>query len=66
LKHFNKIYNDYSLFHFFAGNAEVIQIIYDMYKTAEENDELNADEKLIPILILTPDINGLTALDLAL
>ena len=56
LEHFNKIYNDHSLFHFFAGNAEVIQIFYDMYKEAEVNDDLKPDEKLIPLLILSPNL----------
>ena len=66
LSHFNKIYNEYSLFHFFAGNTQVIEIIYDLYKEAENNDELSDDDKLIPLLLLTPDVNGKTAIDIAL
>ena len=66
LEQFNKIYNDYSLFHYFSGNADVIQTVHDKYKEAEDNDELTSKDELIPLMILNPDINGQTALDLAL
>jgi len=60
------VYDNYSLFHHFADNVDVIQQIHDGYLESVENDKLSAKEKNMPLVILNPDNQGMTALDWAL
>ena len=66
LYQYNLVFGDYSLFHYFSGNVDVIEMIHDDFKEKEENDELTGMEKNMPLVILSPDNNGLTALDWAI
>jgi len=65
LEDYLKVFSDFSLFHYFAGNIDVIQIIYDKYKEGERNNELECGIELLPLMILNYDHLGKTALDLA-
>ena len=66
LVQFNKIFKDYSLFHYFAANVDVIEMIHNKFKTAKEDHMLTMQDKNMPLVILHPDDNGNTALELAL
>jgi len=63
---FTKIFNDSSLFHYFSGDIDIIQIIYQKYKESEKNDdEFTGSIDLIPLMILNFHKNDKTALELA-
>jgi len=60
------IFGKYSLFHHFARQVDIIEMIHDEYKEKEESDELSARDRNMPLVILNPDAKGMTALDWAL
>jgi hypothetical protein len=66
LKSLNVVYEDNSLFHYFADNVEVIEMIHDKFMTAKEEGHLKDSEKNTPLTLLYPDPDGKTALDIAL
>ena len=66
ISNFNYVYNDVTLFHYFADNSEVIDMIYDKFKTALNENKLKDNEKNTPLTLLYLDPKGQTALDLAL
>lgn len=41
LGNLNFVYNDVSLFHYFSDNVEVMEMIHEKFKTAENEDKLN-------------------------
>lgn len=67
LEQFSKIYNGLSLFQYFANDLEMIQMIHEKYKMAQDQHILTPLEMLMPLTILHPNqSNGRTALDEAL
>jgi hypothetical protein len=40
LVQFNKIFNGYSLFHYFAANVDVIEMVHNKFKNAHEDNLL--------------------------
>ena len=65
LEMFGKVYDDTSLFHYFAGNNDVIEMIWRKHKTGMSNGTLSEAESKMPLLLLYPDKKGLSALDYA-
>jgi hypothetical protein len=63
-KQFETVYNGHSLFHYFAKNVEVIEMIHDMFKDGVENGTISEDDTM-PLTLLHPDPDGFTALDIA-
>ena len=63
---FNKVYNDVTMFHYFADDFEVIDWVYNQYKKLEEAGTLPTVAKRMPLLVLNPGKKGMTALDWAL
>lgn len=66
LEHFSRIYNNYSLFHYFAENERVIKYVHYLYLSQLGEKMLNQREYHTPLVILKPDPQGHSALDLAL
>ena len=66
LAQFAKVYNGYSLFHYFSSNVSVIEMIHARYKQAYEDGVLKDEEKYMPLVLLHPDNDGKTALDAAI
>ena len=66
LSQFDMVYDGYSLFHYFASNVAVIEMIHRRYKQAQEDGVLKQEEKNMPLVLLYPDNNGKTALDIAI
>jgi hypothetical protein len=66
LAQFNRVYDGVSLFHYFAENVDVIEMIHDKFKLAEENGLLTDADINMPLVILHPDQNGKTALETAI
>ena len=66
LSHFNVVYNGYSLFHYFNDNVDVIEMIHNKFKTKMEEGTLRVDEVKVPLIMLLPDKDGKTALDLSM
>ena len=66
LVQFNKIFNGYSLFHYFAANVDVIEMVHNKFKNAHEDNLLTRQDENMPLVILHPDDNGDTALEIAL
>ena len=64
--HFNQIYHGQSLFHYFVQKSEVIEVIHDKYMGLLENGNLTKDQKFIPLVMLLPDNDGKTALELSI
>jgi len=63
LVRFNSIFDEHSLFHYFASNPEVIEAMCKKYRNEAEQGVLNKEEKLMPLLILHPNKEGYTAID---
>jgi len=66
LSQFQTIYDGYSLFHYFAKNVDVIEMIHDKYLDYKENGMITHEEENMPLAMLQPDENGNTALDTAI
>lgn len=62
---FNSVYNEFSMFHYFATKPDIIYAICKKYQAKKEHNELKENEILMPSLILHPNEHGMTALDLA-
>jgi hypothetical protein len=62
---FNQVFNGQSLFHYFVSNSEIIEVIHDKFSQAKEDGSLLEEEKFMPLVLLNPDFNGKTALELA-
>lgn len=62
LESFMLNFNGQSMFHLFASNAEMIQIVYDKYMVAKANDTLTVAQYKMPLLILSPDVETQTAI----
>ena len=58
LADFNRVYDSYSLFHYFASKVDVIEMIHNRFKDAIENNQLTDKDKNMPLVLLHPDING--------
>jgi hypothetical protein len=65
LDQFSVIYSEFSLFHFFAHNVEVIEMIHFVYKQNLEDELLTESQRQMPLVILHPDGQGRTAIDYA-
>ena len=63
---YNLVFGHCSLFHYFAGDTETIELLHDKWKRAYNDNILKPGEEFIPLLILKPDQNGETALDKAI
>lgn len=66
LSQFNKVFNNNSLFHYFAQKVDVIDVLNKKYKEAKENNQLTAEDKDMPLVLLNPDNKSKSALDIAL
>ena len=66
LERLNVVYNGYSLFHYFNDNIDVISMMHDKFKTKREENTIKPSEHLVPLIMLHPDKDGKTALDLAI
>ena len=66
LDRLNVVYNGYSLFHYFNDNIEVISMMHDKFKTKREENSIKPSEEMVPLIMLHPDKDGKTALDLAI
>ena len=66
LAQFNKVYDEVSLFHYFANEVEVIEMINSKYKKAVETGQLTPLEQNMPLVLLHPDNSGKTAIEQAL
>ena len=62
LSQFNVVYNGYSLFHYFADNVNVIEMIHNRFRLAMQDNLLDEDEEDTPLIMLHPDINNRTSL----
>lgn len=51
-----------SLFHYFAGNSELIKLFYNKYRQEKGNGTISCSEEYLPLQILNPDNQGKTAL----
>ena len=60
------VYNGYSLFHYFNDNVDVIEMIHNKFKTKREEGTIRDDEVKVPLVMLLPDKDGKTALDLSM
>ena len=59
---FNCKFNGSSLFHHFANNYHIIQLILEKIEMESDIRTLSATEKTLPLFILFPDDNNKTAL----
>ena len=66
LAQFNEVYDGYSLFHYFAENVNVIEMIHNRFLLASQDGLLTEEDKNMPLIMLHPDVNNRTALDLAI
>jgi hypothetical protein len=62
----NLVYNGHSLFHYFADNVEVMEMIHEKFLNAKEEGYLKPSELHTPLTLLHPDPDGKIALDIAL
>lgn len=65
IKQYFQIYNGQSLFHYFVQNSEVIEVMHNKYMNLKDNNILRPQDKFMPLVLLNPDYNGKTALELA-
>jgi hypothetical protein len=65
LSGFNVVYDDHSLFHYFADNVDVMEMIHDKFTNAKNEGKLKPSEINTPLTLLHPDKDGHTALDVA-
>jgi hypothetical protein len=65
IKQYNQMYNGQSLFHYFVQNSEVIEVMHNKYMNLKDNNILSQDDKYMPLVLLNPDYNGKTAIELA-
>ena len=63
-KQFETVYDGYSLFHYFAVNVDIIEMIHETYKDGIENEKIPETDTM-PLTLLHPDPDGKTALDIA-
>ena len=55
------------MFHYFASNNdEVIELIHKKYMDAKENGQLTDADRHMPLVILSPDKDSKTAIDIAI
>jgi hypothetical protein len=66
LSSLNVVYGDYSLFHYFADNVDVIEMIHEKFLNAKQDGNLKPSEVNTPLTLLHPDPKGKIALDVAL
>ena len=63
---YNLVFGNSSLFHYFAGDSDTIELLYNKFERAYNDNTLKPGEEYIPLLILKPDQNGETAVDKAI
>ena len=66
LSDMNIVYENYSLFHYFAENSELIEMVHEKFKKLQVDSALKECELNTPLTLLHPDPQGMTALDVAL
>lgn len=54
LQQFNTIYGGISLFHHFANNIDVIEMIHDKYIVAKADKALSSEQEYMPLVMLYP------------
>ena len=52
LDNFNLMFDNNSLFHYFAADSEIIEDLHYIFKSLQQNESLTEKEKNIPLLIL--------------
>ena len=66
LEFFNQVFeHETSLFHYFADNQDVIQLIQQKYLNAVNSGNITPNIEYLPLVMLNRDIYGMTALDWA-
>ena len=66
LDSFNLCFSGISLFHYFASNSNVIDIISQKYILAKSNDAIEGTQMTLPLQTINPDNDGKTALFLSI
>ena len=66
IQRFNVVYDDHTLFHYFADNVEVMEMIHEKFELAKIEGRLKTSELNTPLTLLHPNEDGQTALDVAL
>jgi len=66
LEQFTEIFEDTSLIHFYSRNPDVIEMLYQKWYLAKDNNKLNSRSENVPLVLLHPDNSGRTALELAI
>jgi hypothetical protein len=65
LEEFASVFAEFSLFHYFAQDVEVIEMIHAKWKVKLEDEILTERERDMPFILLHPDVEGRTAIDYA-
>ena len=60
---FAHVFKNTSLFHYFSTNVDVIEMISKKFKDAEEDKLLTKFNEYMPLAILHPNENNMTALE---
>ena len=66
IEQFNKVYDEVSLFHYFADNQEVLEFVNQRFRQKSDAGLLNQVESNMPMVMLTPDCDGKTSVDRAI
>lgn len=63
---FNSVFNGHSLFHYFAKNQGVIEMLHQKYIELRDDEDVKKEDFNTPLMLLHPNLNGKTALDIAI
>ena len=66
LEMFNKVYDDTTLFHYFADDSEMLQWVFDTYNDLKAKGKMTAIANRMPLLALNQDKKNMTSIDWAL
>ena len=65
IENYARTFDGRSFFHFFARSSDVVEVMHNMYFQMKDNELLTAANKYIPLVLLSPDEDGNTALEVA-
>ena len=66
LEKFNKVYDNTSLFHYFANDYDVINWVFNQFQQQSEEGTLSLISKRMPLHVCNPDKKGMNAFDWSL